>query len=117
MSDYRNGNVFRIAPDAEVTLLATLPGNNNRHLKYHDGELIVAARGAHQIYSVSLDGSIELIAGSGETGVRDGIGVEAALGFPNAIAIGPDGEIYFNHSTGESNATIPTAIRVIRIAG
>ena len=60
---------------------------------------------------------MKLIAGSGEVGILDGPGPEAAIGLPNGVAIGPDGSIYINHPInldGVSNN--PKAIRVIRIS-
>lgn len=117
MADFGSGDVFKISPEAEVSLLATLPGGNNGHLEYHEGELIVAARGAHQIYAVGLDGNIELIAGSGETGLSDGPGPEADIGLPNAVAIGRDGTIYVNHANNDGQSNAPTGIRAIRPPG
>jgi hypothetical protein len=103
-----------------VERLATLPGDNNGHLVFGNGVLYVAARGANQIYRVTLDGEVLLLAGSGERGHADGPAATATLSLPNDLALSADGaELYFNEvvplddPTGEKLA--PTLVRALAL--
>ena len=117
-ANFYSGDVVKITPAGEVSVLATLPGNNNGHIVYAGGSLFVVARAAHQIYEVSLAGEVRLLAGSGEKGGQDGPLLEASFCFPNDIAIGRDGKtLYVNEvadetSTGKTLA--PTRVRILR---
>ena len=119
VSNFNNGDVLRVTPLGEVSRLATLPGNNNGHLTFHGGSLYVAARGAHQIFKVSLAGEVELFAGSGQRGMHDGPAVEAEFSFPNDLAFSPDGSTLYvneNASTTEAGGVLaPLRIRRIRL--
>ena len=81
--------------------------------------LFVVARTAHQIYRVSLDGEVELFAGSGERGHDDGPALEATFSFPNDLAFSPDGTILYvneNASTTEPHTVLaPMIVRRIRL--
>ncbi len=120
VSNFMNGDVVRIAPDGTLSRLATLPGGNNGHLVFTGDGFYVAARGAHQIYRLELDGSFELVAGSGEHGVDDGPAAEATLSFPNDLALSRDGSIlYWNDVAAiveDGGQTLaPTAVRMMRL--
>ena len=120
VSNFGNGDVLRVGWGGDVEKLAALPGNNNGHLVCHEGALYVVARGAHQIYKISLEGEVELFAGSGERGKKDGPAFEATFSYPNDLAFSPDGKILYvneNASISEpANVLAPTRIRKIRIA-
>lgn len=116
VANFADGLVLLVTPDGAVTELADLPGDNNGHIVYYDGLLYVVGRGAHQIFTVTLAGTVEVLAGSGERGVEDGPASVAGFSLPNGIAIGPDGTIYINHvasATGSLN--FPTAVRMIHL--
>ena len=108
---------MKITPAGEASVLASLPGNNNGHLAYHDGALYVVARSAHQVYRVTLDGQFELFAGSGEKGGADGDLSSASFCYPNDIAINSDGTaLYLNDvadHASEGRILGPTRIRRI----
>ena len=119
VSNFNNGDVLSVSPSGEVARLATLPGNNNGHLTFHQGALYVVARSAHQIYRVGLDGETKLFAGTGERGRRDGPALEATFSFPNDLAFSPDGKVLYvneNASTTEPASVLaPMRVRRIRI--
>jgi sugar lactone lactonase YvrE len=77
--------------------------------------LIVVARSAHQLYDVTLDGEVTLLAGSGRCGGKDGSAESCEFAFPNAIAISNDGtSVYINESAApqaDGLALSPTRIR------
>lgn len=97
--NFGNGNIIKITPDAQFSVLATLPGGRCGHLTYFEGYLYAAARCAQQIYRISLDGEIALVAGSGGRGNDDRSGLEATFNHPNgieAIRAGDDIVLYIN---------------------
>lgn len=118
VANFMNGDVIKISPEGEASELATLPGNNNGHLVYHRGFLYVIARSAHRIYRVSLEGDVELFAGSGERGQQDGVPLAASFSLPNDLAISPDEKWLYVNETGptEGDPRILAPTRIRRIA-
>jgi sugar lactone lactonase YvrE len=119
VANFQDGNVIAVPTDGEPRVHATLPGNNNGHLVYHDGALYVVARTAHQIYRVTLDGQATLFAGLGEKGGADGPATEAQFCFPNDLGFSPDGKILYVNDvadhTSEGRKLAPTRIRRVWI--
>jgi sugar lactone lactonase YvrE len=119
VANFGNGGVIKITPDKQVREIAALPGNNNGHLVHHDGFLYVIDRGGHQVYSVSLDGEVELFAGSGSRGREDGDPLEATFSYPNDIGISPDGKTFYVNEvagdTGPHTVLAPMVVRAIRV--
>ncbi len=118
-ANFGNGDVVKVTPDAIASRLATLPGGNNGHLIYHDGYLYVIDRGGHRIYTMSLAGEFEVLAGSGQRGRQDGDPMLATFSFPNDLGISPDGRtIYVNEvagATAPGNVLAPMVVRAIRV--
>jgi|GEM_PF-897134 len=115
VANFNNGDIVRVTPDGEKSILATLPGNNLGHIFYHEGLLYTVARGAHQIYAVTLDGEVTLIAGTGERGNADGSALNATFSLPNDLIFSPDGsELYINEgdalTTGRNHPAFVRAI-------
>jgi sugar lactone lactonase YvrE len=79
--------------------------------------LIVVARSAHQLYDVSLDGRVTLLAGSGRCGGADGPAESCEFAYPNAIAISNDGgSLFINESAApqaDGLVLAPTRIRQV----
>ena len=67
----------------------------------NDGTIIVSDTGNHKIRGIDLDGNVYTIAGTGESGDKDGTGNEATFNSSQGIAIRDDGTIIvvdkFNH--------------------
>ncbi len=118
-SNFFDGNVVRVSEEGEVSVLATLPGNNNGHLVFAQNRLVVVARSAHQIYEVSLSGEVTLLAGSGEKGNADGALLEASFCYPNDIVLGNEpGVFYLNEvadPTSVGRKLAPTRIRRVEL--
>ncbi len=109
--DHKDGSVFAVDQDGVVTPLHKFPKATS-HVAYSDGSLFVTSRGAFVVFRYDLaTGEAEIIAGNGEPGRMDGRGSEASMGRPNAITVGPDGNLYINHGGG--NANNPVSIRRI----
>jgi len=114
-ANFNNGKVIKITRAGKVSVLATLPGNNNGHLIFGNGRLYVVARGANQIYEVSLTGVVKLIAGTGEKGNSDGDALRSTWYIPNGIGISSSGtELYISDKVfGTGTQLNPTVVRKI----
>lgn len=114
VANFGDGRVLRVTQEGAVTELAVIPGGSNGHLAYHDGTLYVVGRNAHQIFTVTLDGTVVVFAGTGERGAGDGPATQATFSLPNGIAIDADGIIFINQVAGSSGSVnSPVAVRVI----
>lgn len=116
---FMSGDVVKVTPEGEASKLATLPGNNNGHLAYHEGALYVVARTDCRIYRVTLDGKATVFVGSGKRGKKDGKPLEASLSLPNDLCFSPDGRfLYINETSpieGDPRVLGPTRIRRVTI--
>ncbi len=117
VANFNNGDVVQVTPDGSVSRFATIPGNNNGHITYHDGALYVVARTAHQIYRVSMKGDVDLFAGSGDKGQVDGPALEALFCYPNDIEISADGRCFYvnevSNAATDGSTIGPVSLRCI----
>ena len=118
-ANFSSSDIVKIDKSGNVSVLASIPGGNNGHLVYRNGLFYVVGRGSHQIYTVSLSGEVELIAGTGKMGNNDGGPMESTFRFPNDLAFSPDGKkLYVNDVSVETNNGLtlgPVVIRVLHI--
>ena len=114
-SNFNNGRVIKITQAGVVSVLATLPGANNGHLIFGNGRLYVVARGANQIYEVSLTGGVKLLAGTGSAGNSDGEALQTTWFIPNGIGISSSGtDLYINDKVvGTGTQLNPIVVRMI----
>lgn len=119
-ANFSSADIVKIDPSGNVSVLASLPGNNNGHLVFRNGLFYVIARGAHQVYTIDLQGNVALLAGSGEKGNADGSAKEASFTFPNDLAFSPDGsKLYINDvgaETQDGRLLGPVLIRVLHLS-
>ena len=119
VANFANGDIVRISPTGEATRFATLPGNNNGHIVFGNGVFYVVARGNHQIYELTLEGELTVIAGNGERGLDDGPADKATLSLPNDVALSPDGRILYWNDVGvtgpDPQTLTPTWIRYVEL--
>lgn len=107
--NHRDGGLFAIDRGGNVTELHRFPSATS-HVAYLDGDLFVTGRAAYLIYRYDLaTGEVVVVAGDAEPGDRDGRGTEASFGRPNAITVGPEDVLYFNHGSESDNS--PVTIR------
>jgi DNA-binding beta-propeller fold protein YncE len=115
VSNFNDGTVIRIPQGGGTPeLFATVPGSNNGHITYHDGLLYVAARGANRIYTISLDGDVQLFAGTGAQGIVDGPRLSAQFSLPNDIAFDPTGTYLYVNDVVNPDSNADTAPMVLR---
>jgi len=118
-SNFSNGWVVKITSEGTVSNFAFIPGNNNGHLTFANGKLYVVARCNNQIYEVELDGTRNLLAGSGTPGNEDGPALQATFFLPNGIRASLTGDtLYVNDDTAtnsgcSSSALNPVVVRMI----
>ena len=115
--NFGNGDVVQIDSQGRANRLATLPGNNNGHLIYHDGFLYVLARKDCRIYQVDLAGRVRIFAGDGQRGQADGGALESSFSLPNSLIISPDQRaMYVNETSptsGDHQIIGPTRIDIL----
>jgi sugar lactone lactonase YvrE len=120
VTNFNNGNIIKVQQDGTISDFITLPGNQVTHPFYSNGFIYAVARGDFRIYRVSIETlEIEIVAGSGEKGDRNGAGSDAQFTRPNDIAVTSDGSIIYVNDT-EINAADngqlgPVLIRRIRV--
>lgn len=103
VANHSDGGLFSVDEEGTVTTLNEFPWQTS-HVTYLDGGLFVTVRGILLIYRYDLEtGESEIIAGNTTPGDDDGRGIESSFGRPNAITVGPDGNLYFNHADGSGN--------------
>jgi len=118
--NFGDGNIIKITPNGEVSKLAFVPGNNNGHLIFANGLLYVVGRSANQIFTVSLSGDVNKLAGAGipgngQRGKKDGTAESATFSLPNGIDVSPDGDTLYISDKVDilRNALNPSVIRII----
>jgi len=108
ISDAGSHTIRRLSTSGEVTLLAGSgkPGfadgtGQQAQFEYPygvafapDGALLVADSGNHRIRTVSPQGEVRTLAGSGAPGHRDGSGNSAQFFYPVGIAVDADGTAF-----------------------
>ena len=123
-SNFYNGNIIKVTPGGASSVFATVPGaasvGYNGHIIYsaaHD-ILYVASHGSSKIYSLTLNGELTVIAGTGVRGNKDGPADEATFSRPNGIAVSVTGDTLFVNSSipltnGNGNPLNPSVLRMI----
>ncbi|MEN0045597.1 MAG: hypothetical protein AAF806_00925 [Bacteroidota bacterium] len=100
--NHESGKISKISPDGEVAIIANVPTFKPEtypldyymwlgYITYHEGNLYVPSIGANQIYKVSLEGKVELFAGSSTRGIPRGGALTADLNRPIGLAFSADG--------------------------
>ena len=92
IADTDAGVIYRVAADGKSSTVAS---NliEPMGLCWHDGALYCAETGAHRIIRL-VSGRTEAVAGSGDSGFRNGRAETASFSWPQGVAVGPDGTVY-----------------------
>jgi sugar lactone lactonase YvrE len=117
VANFTGGDVVHVTPDGQVRPFVKVPGGNNGHIYFHQGLLYVVSRGGHRVYTLTLDGVLTPLAGTGERGHKDGPAAQSTFSLPNDIVASLDGHrLYVNEAVPTSgSANLPSAIRVIEL--
>ncbi|PIQ24538.1 hypothetical protein COW36_11005 [bacterium (Candidatus Blackallbacteria) CG17_big_fil_post_rev_8_21_14_2_50_48_46] len=82
-----------------------------------DHSLYISGSGRHRIHKISPEGKLSVLAGSGQAGLKDGLGKEAQFYLPFGIAVGPDQSVYVIEQGNHTLRKISPAGEVSTLAG
>ena len=125
--NFDNGIVSRIDPSGNITQLARTPpgvfrsSGGNGHVTYGNGRLYTVSNATGQVFEIFMDGTMNVIAGTGQRGHDDGDPLEASFQMPNGIDVSADGRrLYLNESESLSGGMLtgtypltPNRLRVV----
>ena len=115
--NFRNNKMLKVDPKGFVAPFATISKKGLGHLCFKEDRFYVTAFESHEIYEVTLDGTVKRILGDGKRGIVDGAGAKARLSFPNGIASSPWGRrLYINEYVNDSEDSLPRRTIVREIA-
>ena len=121
--NFSDGAMLRLDLEGNTELFATIPGGGNGHVAVARGLFYVTAFQTNRIFTVSPDGDVSHVAGTGAFAEVDGAPMEASFVFPNGIAVDPKGDRlfvndYINRTPpGVDIPPVPMAnIRMIKLA-
>lgn len=118
ISNFSNANIVKITPEGATSIFASIPGNNNGHLAYSaiDSVFYVNSHGSHRVYRMTLEGDLEVVAGSGIRGNVDGLADQAQFSRPNGIDVTPSGDtLYLNSSIPTTDVNFPLNPSLVRM--
>lgn len=122
--NFNDGNIIKVNPNGAASIFASTPGSSgkpsggNGHIVFGNNQLYLVSNATHQVFSLSLDGVLTVVAGNGTQGRDDGEVSQASFSLPNGIGISPDGsKLYVNDSVPVSgfNTLSPNVVRVIQL--
>jgi DNA-binding beta-propeller fold protein YncE len=87
VANFRSNRMLRVDPSGSVAPFATVSEKGLGHLCFKEDRFYVTAYESHEIYEVTLDGTVKRILGNGQRGVIDGAVETARLSFPNGICL------------------------------
>ena len=93
-ANFSDGRINKVTSSGELSTLADLPASIG-YITFTNGQLYATGFSNHRIYRVSLEGSYEVLIGSGEPESNDGVGGEVAFASPNGIAASRDGRFLY----------------------
>ena len=106
--NFRNNQMLKIDPKGVVSVFAKVSEKGLGHLCFKQDRFYVTAYESHEIYEVTLDGTVKRILGNGERGIVDGDRAKARLSFPNGIACSPWARrLYINEYVNDSEESLP----------
>jgi DNA-binding beta-propeller fold protein YncE len=114
--NFRDNKMLKIDSKGSVAPFATISEKGLGHLCFKKDRFYVTAFHSHEIYEVTLDGTVKRILGDGKRGIVDGPGAKARLSFPNGIACDPWApRLYINEYVNDSESSLPrrTIVREI----
>ncbi|MCK5235966.1 MAG: hypothetical protein KAR06_03190 [Deltaproteobacteria bacterium] len=109
VADFSNNIIRSIDAGGNVMTVAGVPGigalidGKGKDARLHgpdnidadsNGNIYIADADNYSIRVLSVDGTVRTIAGSGKSGLRDGIGKEAEFGYPTGVAVYNDELLY-----------------------
>lgn len=106
VSNFVTADIFKIDQEKNITLIANIPNIVVQdfgigYLAVVDDVIYATGIAVSKIFKVSMDGKVEVFAGTGEAGQTDGQLLEATISNPNGIAADKENKIlYISEWTG-----------------
>jgi|TARA_B110000438_G_scaffold289433_1_gene324003 sugar lactone lactonase YvrE len=97
VSNWVSGNLYKISAGTTTPVLfATIPDSANiNQITYSKGYIYVPTPNEDKIYRVDLAGNIELLAGVGTRGLKNGPALESTFGGPNSAGANAAGDTLY----------------------
>ncbi len=114
--NWGGGAVIKILPDGTPSLLANLSGLNGTHITFTRDHLFAVCRDSRQVYQITLDGVVTVLAGTGECGRTSGPASSARFSWPNGIEANAAGDTLFVNQSKRYcpyDTINPTIVRII----
>ncbi len=122
VADAGSSKIRKVTPGGVVTTININISNGASDLKYPNGvavdgldNIYIADTGNHRILKILSDGSGSVLAGSGNSGKKDGKGTSAQFYHPRGITIDSNGTIYVADTDNNSIRKITTTGDVITL--
>lgn len=116
--NFQDNKMLKVDPKGMVTPFATVSDKGLGYLCFKNDRFYVTAFWSHEIYEVTLAGTVTRILGNGERRIVDGTGATARLSFPAGIACHPWApRLYVAEDVNESGEVLPrrSIVRVITL--
>ncbi len=114
VSNFSTGKIYTIEEDRTLVELAsipiTYPGYVIGYITFFEGNYYATGYGSNKIYRIDSNGTVDVIAGSGEYIEKDGNGKEAGFITPNGIDIDPEKRRLYVSQNGNGK---PASLRSI----
>jgi hypothetical protein len=88
--NFWDSRILKINGSGIPSLFATLPGSTTGYITYANGYFYAPSISDRKIYRIDMNGSYELIGGTGDNSSIDGPGLLASFKSPNGIAAAGD---------------------------
>ncbi len=118
--DYFHNRILEI--DEEGNAVPRFENNEPRltfptgMVQHPEGHVFISSSGSHQIF-VYREGKLEVFAGSGERGLRDGTSEEAQFWLPWGLTLDPEGNLYVADHGNHAIRKITPEGQVTTLAG
>ena len=115
VTNFDNDRIVRVDPEGHAEVWAVVgPGSGNAQLARVGDALYVTKIGTNELFLVRGPDDVALVAGTGETGLDDGPGLEATLARPNGIAT-VGSVLYMNNLDGVWRSGKPCELVMRRV--
>jgi sugar lactone lactonase YvrE len=129
VADEHNQSIRRVGRDREVVTVAGKPGDESyrngrgRSARFNGpvslaidprGNLFITDMLTRRIRRISPAGSVFLVAGDGEAGIRNGAGPQARFNSPRYLAIDGSGSLYVRDQASTATGSVSWIIRKLK---
>ncbi|MGB3544174.1 virginiamycin B lyase family protein [Rubrivirga sp.] len=119
-----DGRITKLGPDGSQTAFASLPlqpplgSLTVGHMVWTDGSLYATYLSNHQVVAFATDGTMRVVAGTGQPGRDDGPAGQATFTNPNGLGVSASGDTLYvsEYLLSDQSVPVPTdRLRVIHL--